>query len=70
MDDDIIEALADGFAWRFGQCEVTQRDTHYGTIMEDCYMVAVVIHNFEPTYDLRYYYKRAGFPEPYPIHEM
>jgi hypothetical protein len=66
MDDDVIEAIADAFAARLAVCY----GTHAMVVLDDAYAVAVVIHDFEPTYDLRYYYKRIGFPEPYPIHEM
>lgn len=72
MDDDVIEDLADAFA---NQLEnLNDRDPRYSAhkaaIHDNIIAIAVVIHNHEPTYDLRYYYKRAGYPEPYPVHEM
>lgn len=68
MDDDVIEALADAFAERLAI--PSPRDTHYGTILADIVAVGCVINELEPTYDLRYFYRRANFPEPYPEHEM
>ena len=73
MDDDVIEALADAFAEQLNyttngyiECEKYYK----AAILDDIMAVANVIHDFEPTYDLRYFYKRAKYPEPYPIHEM
>lgn len=68
MDDDVIEALADAFAGQLNQLMSwdPQRLIIYDCIVE----IAVVIHDFQPTYDLRYFYKRTEYPEPYPTHEM
>lgn len=68
MDDDVIEALADAFAEQFSQ--LMSWDPQRLVICDCVVAVAVVIHDFEATYDLRYFYKRAGYPEPYPVHEM
>ena len=67
MDEDLIDALAAVFSERLS---MEGRDTHYGTILEDIVAVASVIHDFQPTYDLRYFYRNAGYPEPYPHHDM
>jgi hypothetical protein len=70
MDDDVIEDLADALA-----SEIAYLDTHgfsrfIPAILDAIVAVATVINNHEETYDLRYFYKRAGYPEPYPTHEM
>ena len=71
MDDDVIEALADAFASQLEYIRNSPRLRGFETATLDIIVgVAVVIHDFEPTYDLRYFYKRAGCPEPYPVHEM
>jgi hypothetical protein len=72
MDEDIIEDLADAFA---GQLKYIEEKffTHSAlkeVVYDSMYAVATVINNHNPTYDLRYFYKRAGFPEPYPIHPI
>ena len=69
MDDDIIEALADAFADVLMSQKIHSVHIFRG-IYECIVSVAVAIHDNEPTYDLRYFYKRAGYPEPYPIHDM
>ena len=68
MDEEIIDDIALAFAERLGSTET--RDTHYGTILEDIIAMACVINDHAPTYDLRYFYRNAGFPEPYPQHIM
>lgn len=71
MDEDLIDALAAVFTERLSLEALGEtRDNHYGTILEDIVAVASVIHDFQPTYDLRYFYRNAGYPEPYPHHEM
>lgn len=69
MDDDIIEALADAFAGVL-QYIPTDQPIAFRTFYDCIVNVAIAIHDNEPTYDLRYFYKRAGYPEPYPIHDM
>lgn len=32
--------------------------------------IAGVINSENETYDMRYFYRAAGYPEPYPYHEM
>lgn len=67
MDEDVIDDLAGGFAHRLSQ---EGRDTHYGTILEDIFIVACVIKVHQPTYDIRYFYRNAGYPEPFPEHPI
>lgn len=70
MDDDLIEELANAFAEQLFQLEGTERRSYRSVIYDDIVAVAVVINSYEPTYDMRYFYRQAGYPEPYPIHEM
>ena len=72
MDDDIIDDLAAAFA---GQIDFVLRSSPhrqdwYNAILDDIIAIAGVIHSHTPTYDMRYYYKNAGYPEPYPVHDM
>lgn len=73
MDEDIIEDIADAFAKQLEN--VSFFPLHAGqyyeaAVLDDIVCMAIVINNHAPTYDLRYFYKRAGFPEPYPEHPM
>lgn len=68
MDEDVIDAIADALG--------LQRDLAWGitnasnAVCNSIHAIAEVIHTYEPTYDLRYFYCRAGYPEPYPEHPM
>ena len=71
MDDEVIEALADAFSEQLTWAQGTPGEGLLRKGILGCVIaVAVAIHDNEPTYDLRYFYKRAGYPEPYPIHDM
>lgn len=70
MDDDVIEALADAFAEQLEYLHSSGNSRLAGVWMDSVMAVADVIHAFEETYDLRYFYRRAGYPEPYRVHEM
>ena len=73
MDDDIIDDLAAAF-FEQGQA-ITNSLADYTTpwwqqLLDDIIAIGLVIHSHSPTYDMRYFYKNAGYPEPYPVHEM
>lgn len=71
MDDDIIEDLADAFAGQIAYLrEAHPRNAFEEIVYDSMFAIATVINNHNPTYDLRYFYKRAGHPEPYPVHPI
>jgi hypothetical protein len=67
MDEDEIDDLADSLYAIF---EYTVDPRKLETLYDAIHHVAIVVNNHNPTYDLRYFYKRAGYPEPYPEHEL
>ena len=73
MDEDVIDDIAAAFANQlnglihYGGAELR----HYETaIWDDILAIACVINMHVPTYDLRYFYAKCGYPEPYPVHEV
>lgn len=74
MDEDLVEAIADAFRNQMDYIHTEAPQSHrrfYEPALLDAIAgIAEVINLYEPTYDLRYFYRRAGYPEPYPIHEM
>lgn len=76
MDDDVIDGLADVFGLEFNHLrDATWLLPDVFSLMEEVLIrsiegVAKVINDEEPTYDLRYFYRRSGYPEPYPLHEI
>ena len=68
MDEDVIEDLANALAEQLSYLK--EWDPLRYSIYDAIVAVAVVINSHEPTYDMRYFYKRAGYPEPYPVHDM
>lgn len=74
MDEDLIEALADAFAEQLaveiiGSPKADMDLIHYG-VLWSINKIACVINDYQPSYDLRYFYKRAGYPKPYPEHPI
>lgn len=67
MDEDVIDDIAAAFLERLSE---SGPNTHYGTILADIETMAYVIQSHNETYDLRYFYRNAGYPAPFPIHEM
>lgn len=74
MDDDVIEEIADAFAGEIRYIEEyfdgREQERFIEIVLYAVHALAVVIHNHEPTYDLRHYYRRAGWVEPYPVHPI
>ena len=73
MDEDVIEDIANAFAEQLSQLtgfSIVAADQYATAIYDDIIAIATVINSHEPTYDMRYFYKRAGYPEPYPVHDM
>ena len=73
MDDEIIEDIADAFAEQLNciKDHPTFRTPHYeAAIFDNIIAMAIVINRWTKTYDLRYFYQRAGYPEPYPQHDI
>lgn len=73
MDEDIIEDIADAFNEQLlslSHHPVSIAGHYECAILDDVILMAIVINRHQPTYDLRYFYKRAGYPEPYPVHPM
>lgn len=75
MDEDVIDDIAYEFSKQLEFIDDVRihprlREYRYNQCLDDIYLMAKVIHRWSPKYDLRYFYKAAGFPEPYPHHEM
>jgi hypothetical protein len=71
MDEDVIEDIADEFAKQLEDCKRFKMAVYYReAVLDDIIILANVIARWKPTYDLRYFYRRAGYPEPYPVHPM
>ena len=71
MDEDVIEDIADEFAKQITESKRMALGRHYiRAHLDDVILMANVIARWKPTYDLRYFYRRAGYPEPYPVHPM
>jgi hypothetical protein len=73
MDEDIIDAVAMAFAEQMIKIEndpMFNRRHYIEQCLDDMVAMAIVIHDYEPTYDLRHFYKNAGYPEPYPVHPI
>lgn len=73
MDEEIIDDIADAFAQQLESLidhPSMRAKTWQAAILEDVIAMAIVIKRWAPTYDMRYFYKRAGYPEPYPVHLM
>lgn len=74
MDEEIIDAIADTLAEQLRKAEnVTHifiKEIASLAVLDDIIAMAVVVNTYQPTYDLRYFYRRTGFPEPYPDHPM
>lgn len=74
MDEELIDSLGDALAGQMSKaCNVRDEDNRKIAILavlDDILAIAEVINQYQPTYDLRYFYKRCGFPEPYPEHPI
>jgi predicted ABC-class ATPase len=74
MDEDLIDALADVLHQQLTKATQVKIENHSMiavlSVLDDIQAVAEVINDYQPTYDLRYFYRRAGYPEPYPEHEI
>lgn len=71
MEPELIEELADAFAEQLNRMEANSEYRKFiPAVLEDIVAVGIVINRNEPTYDMRYFYRRAGYPAPYPVHEM
>lgn len=71
MDEDIIEDIADALAEQLNSLKASVNwRFYYNAILDDIIAMAIVVNRHQPTYDLRYFYKRAGYPPPYPHHPM
>lgn len=68
MDEDVIDAIAHALAIQTINPTIT--DDGYAGVLNAIHAVAGVINIYEPTYDMRYFYKNAQYPEPYPEHPM
>ena len=69
MEPDVIDALAKALA--DARFETYPGDREGRAALDNATVkIACVINGEEPTYDLRYFYRAAEHPEPYPEHEM
>lgn len=68
MDEDFIDQIASSLAAELKEAKhVENADIAIYRITE---RLAAIIHSENPTYDMRYFYRNSGYPEPYPIHDM
>lgn len=72
MDEDVIDDLAAAFFSQMSLARDTDSiDSNYMYALVDCIVLtAIVINTHMPTYDLRYFYRNSGLPEPWPQHDM
>ena len=69
MDEDIIDCIADTLAEQISKA-ADSSETAYWAVVDDIQAMACVVNQYEPTYDLRYFYRRANHPTPYPVHPV
>jgi Zn-finger domain-containing protein len=74
LDEDIIDDIAYAFSQQLEYLDDISsgviRGYYQAAILDAIESMAEVINNHNQTYDLRYFYKNCGYPEPYPQHSI
>lgn len=74
MDEEIIDDIAETLAYQLQQArsmgDPSRSDVALLAVIDDIQAMACVINRHKSTYDLRYFYKATGHPEPYPVHNL
>lgn len=68
MDEEIIDAIADVLSTEMNLAQ--DYDVAMAAINNTIISLGEIINSFQPTYDMRYFYKRSGMTEPYPNHPI